>query len=39
MAFRNIIIENPAHISLKNERLIIKSTNEHLVPIEDISAF
>lgn len=38
MAFRNIIIENPAHISLKNESLIIKTTNEHLVPIEDISA-
>lgn len=38
MAFRNIIIENPARISLKNEQLVIDTDQTHSVPIEDISA-
>ena len=38
MAFRNLIIENPAQISVKNSQLIIKTGKEHSVPIEDISA-
>ncbi len=38
MAFRNIIVENPAHLSLRNEQLIIHTDGEHSVAIEDISA-
>lgn len=38
MAFRNIIIESPAHISVKNEQLIIKTDGEHSLAVEDISA-
>lgn len=38
MAFRNIIIESPAQISLKNKQLIIKTDSEHSVAVEDISA-
>lgn len=38
MAFRNIIIENPAHISVRNSRLVIRTDAEHPVAIEDISA-
>ena len=38
MAFRNIMVENPARISLKNEQLIICTVTEHSVAIEDISA-
>lgn len=38
MAFRNIMIENPATISVKNSQLIIKTDCEHSVAIEDISA-
>ena len=38
MAFRNIIVENPARISVKNEQLIIFTDREHSVPVEDISA-
>ncbi len=38
MAFRNIIIENPAHISVRNGQLVIKTNSEHSVSIEDISA-
>lgn len=38
MAFRNIIIENAAHVSLKNSQLVIRTDAEHSVPIEDISA-
>lgn len=29
MAFRNIMVENPARISLKNEQLIITTDAEH----------
>ena len=38
MSFRNIIVESPAQISLKNEQLVIKTGSEHLVALEDISA-
>lgn len=38
MAFRNIIIENPAQLSLKNKQLIIKTDSEHSLAVEDISA-
>ena len=38
MSFRNIIIESPAHISVKNSQLIIRTDSEHSVSIEDISA-
>lgn len=38
MAFRNIIVENPAYISLKNDQLLIRTDKEHSVAVEDISA-
>ncbi len=38
MAFRNIIVENPARISVRNFQLVIKTDTEHSLPIEDISA-
>ena len=38
MAFRNIMVENPAHISLKNSQLVIRTDAEHPIPLEDISA-
>ena len=38
MAYRNIIVENPARITVKNEQLIIETDQSHSVPIEDISA-
>ena len=38
MPFRNIVIENPAHISLKNRQLVIRTDKEHSLPVEDISA-
>lgn len=38
MAFRNIIIENPAHLCIKRDQLIIRTDEEHSVPVEDISA-
>lgn len=38
MAFRNIIVESPAHISVKNKQLIIKTDGEHSLAVEDISA-
>ena len=38
MAFRNIIIENPAHLSIKRDQLIIRVEEEYSVPVEDISA-
>ena len=37
MAYRNILIENPAKISVKNRQLIINTGEFHSVPIEDIS--
>ena len=38
MAFRNIIVENPARIAVRNDQLLICTDAEHSVPIEDISA-
>lgn len=38
MAFRNIIIENPAHISVRNRQLVIRTDAEHSIAMEDISA-
>lgn len=38
MAFRNIIVESPAVISLRREQLIIRTDSDHSVAIEDISA-
>lgn len=38
MAFRNIIIESPAHISIANHRLTVRTEQTHHVPLEDISA-
>lgn len=38
MAFRNIIVESPAHISVKNSQLVIRTDREHSAAIEDISA-
>ena len=37
MAFRNVMIENPARISVKNSQLIIHTDQDHSLPIEDIS--
>lgn len=37
MAYRNLIIENPAVVSVRNSQLIIRTDAEHSVPIEDIS--
>lgn len=38
MAFRNIIVESPAHISVRNKQLIIRTDGEHSLAVEDISA-
>ena len=38
MAFRNVIIESPASLSLRNSRLVIRTDREHELPVEDISA-
>ena len=38
MPFRNIIVENPARISVKNSQLIIHTDREHSIPVEDISS-
>ncbi|MBE6991733.1 MAG: type II CRISPR-associated endonuclease Cas1 [Ruminococcaceae bacterium] len=38
MAFRNIIIESPANLSVRRSQLIVKTDTEHSVPVEDISA-
>lgn len=38
MAFRHIIIDNPAHVSVRNSQLIIRTDKEHSVPLEDVSA-
>ena len=38
MAFRNIIIESSAKLSVRNNQLIINTDKEHSVAIEDISA-
>ena len=38
MAFRNIVIEHPARLSLRNQQLIVLTDVEHSIPLEDISA-
>lgn len=38
MSYRNIMITNPAKISIKNEQLIIETDEKHSVPIEDITS-
>lgn len=38
MPFRNIVIESPAAISIKNGNLCIKTDSEHIIPTEDITA-
>ena len=38
MAFRNVIIENPARLSLKNGQLLVCTDREHSLPVEDLSA-
>lgn len=38
MAYRNIFIENPAKISIRNGQLIIETEKVSSLPIEDISA-
>ena len=38
MAFRNIVVENPARITVRNKQLLITTDAEHSVAIEDISA-
>jgi CRISPR-associated protein Cas1 len=38
MAFRNIIVRNPAYISVRHSQLIIRTEAEHSLPLEDISA-
>lgn len=36
MAYRNIVIENPARISCKNNQLVISADQTHTLPIEDL---
>ena len=38
MAYRNIFIENPARISIRNHQLLIETDIVHSIPVEDISA-
>ena len=38
MAFRNIVVESPAHLSVRNGQLIIRTDAEHPVSPEDLSA-
>ena len=38
MAFRNLIVESAARISVRNRQLIIHTECDHSVPLEDISA-
>ena len=38
MSFRNIIIENPARISIKNKQLVIQTDDTYTLPVEDIAA-
>lgn len=38
MAFRNIIVESPARISVKNSQLVIHTDTDHSAALEDISA-
>lgn len=36
MEFRNIIVSNPARLSIRHNRLCIKQEQEILIPLEDI---
>lgn len=38
MAFRNVMVESPARISVKNNQLLIFTDREHSLSVEDISA-
>ena len=38
MAFRNVMIESPAKISVKNNQLLIFTDREYSLAVEDISA-
>ena len=39
MAFRNIVIANPAHLSIRNQQLVVRvEGEEHSLSLEDISA-
>lgn len=38
MAYRCVIVSNPAHISTRSEQLVVETDERHTVPIEDISA-
>ena len=37
MAYRNLMITNPATLSVRNNQLIIETDKKHQVPLEDIS--
>ena len=38
MGFRNIYIENPARLSIKNRQLIISQDQDISVPVDDIDS-
>jgi len=38
MAYRTVIIENPASISTRREQLIVRTDREHSLPVEDLNA-
>lgn len=38
MAYRCLVVENPARISCRYEQLVVETDRPHTVPIEDISA-
>lgn len=38
MAFRNVMIESPARIRVKNEQLLVCTDKEYSLPVEDLSA-
>ena len=38
MAFRTVLIESPARLSLRNRQLIVDTDREHSLPVEDLNA-
>ncbi|WP_373786726.1 hypothetical protein, partial [Jeotgalibaca porci] len=38
MAFRNIYIENPARLSIKNRQLVISQESDYTIPVSDIQS-
>ena len=38
MAFRNIYIENPARLSIRNRQLVISQEQEYTIPVSDIQS-